>query len=285
MTNEIVPWFDGVLTLDANGTGLSGWINTAGNNGTFSNITAFTQGYYEFSSLDQGIVSFRLTNNTAETLNIEITSVSSITDDDLEGPLVIRYPEVAYFNIHHMTNYDISSFGDVIIEAIYTNSSGVPYIMPEYTGTITIFVIGGTPSTIDWATNSSANGVLVTNSGADAVYTYSLLDNGVVTLLIRDDTMETINIDIADMSNLSIRDSDFEGPLHFFSTNLYILSMSVPRNSYATVGEVNSLTILFSRLVDPDSVRTNIFFYDSDLSPYTPAMPNQSFSLLSSNMT
>jgi|GEM_PF-2799043 len=172
------------------------------------------------------------------------------------------YGELAYFNILHQTNYSLGTYGDFILQAITTNG-GMPNPLLDYTGTATISVIG-TGSTIDWS-NSSGVGTLTTNANGNAVFQFIPANAGVVTLNIRDYTTESVNVDVNDAL---IRDLDTEGPLYFQPSNPYIVSMSVLRNGYATVDEINSLSILFSRVVSPSAV-TNFFFYDMDNNPYS----------------
>ncbi|MBU1078368.1 MAG: Ig-like domain-containing protein, partial [Spirochaetes bacterium] len=260
-TNELVTWYNGVMTLDSvAGKGLVEWANVSGT-GIFSNITATTQGYYSFTSADSGTVNFRIRNNTAETLNAHLSSVTGFTDDDTEGKFIFRYGDLAYFNILHMTNYDLGTYDDFVIQAIATNG-GTPYMLPDYTGTATISVFG-TGATIDW-TNTSGAGTLTTNVNGNATFQYVLANAGVVTLNIRDYTVEMVNVDVNDGSK---RDLDTEGPLYFQPFNPFIVSMSVGKNGYATVDEMNSLRILFSRVITSSAI-TNFYFYDMENNPY-----------------
>ncbi|MDD5065919.1 MAG: NosD domain-containing protein [bacterium] len=259
-------------TLDAadravatNSTPLSGWImfsNLSGLNipkNTSSNyLITFTHKYMTNS---QGLKTL-LSNSFSVKYIVAGSSVTNFALGNGYGRTKMVHEPVAYFVISHKTNYYTGEWGEVIVQAFATNDS-IPYpLIDQYGGIISIGV-SGTGASIDW-TNRSGLGVLTTNANGTAQYNFSYADAGVVTLFIRDNTAETVNVSVEENG---IYDLNTEGPVYFMPGNPYILSMNVVQNSYDTVSELNNLQIIFAQVLVPDSVASNITFYDSDNNP------------------
>ena len=176
-----------------------------------------------------------------------------------------EYIELAYFRIMHNTNAFVSSWTPVTISVIATNNLGMERILTNYSGTITIEVYG-TSASIDM-TNLTGNGIFGTNiAGAEYIYQFVASDNGVVTLNIRDATAESINIDI---KNGIVRDENDEGPLYFWLTEPFIVSISQPGEElgyrYITVDEITPIEIRFSLLIDETTINTNTINFMSEV--------------------
>ena len=131
---------------------------------------------------------------------------------------------VDHFLIYHQTNTMINLWSPVVIKVVNINNG----IIKRYNGVITLDT-DGTPATIDW-TNIYGNGTLNNILNDDkAIYMFSLLDNGVVTLNILDSTVESVDIDTRDKW---ISDNDIEGYLYFQGVPLIdIVKTVTPRKA------------------------------------------------------
>ncbi len=145
-----------------------------------------------------------------------------------------------------------------MIKAISTNG-GSPFVLSDFEGNATITVSSHT-GTIEW-TNISGNGSFTETGGGNAVYSFVLADSGVVTLNIKDDTMESIDIDaLCDGKT----DTDTEGYLHFWCLEPFIISITPEKDAWVTSDEVQNIAIDFSQIVDETTLTNSIYFYDED---------------------
>ena len=92
--NKVIFTNIGIITVYVpNANGAISWAN-GGNNGVFTPMGGDTYFIYEFDNLDEGVVTFFLTDDTEDTLDIEVstswgTNTTIYTDDDTEGLLYI----------------------------------------------------------------------------------------------------------------------------------------------------------------------------------------------------
>ena len=67
-------------------------------------------------------------------------------------------------------------------------------IMTGFTGTVTLFVAGSFTGPVTWTNTSANDGTLTQAGNGRAEYQFSPLDQGVITLMIKDDSVESIDL-------------------------------------------------------------------------------------------
>jgi uncharacterized repeat protein (TIGR01451 family) len=119
---------------------------------------------------------------------------------------------VHHFSIIHDTNAYISIWEPFIVIAQSSNNTTIT--ASSNIGDITIDVINlGGP--VIWS-NGSGQGTFITNGlSGKLVYSFTNADFGTVTLYIKDNTEESVNIEIANSLVTTATDTDLEGWLHF----------------------------------------------------------------------
>lgn len=143
------------------------------------------------------VSNFRLvlggTTNVKARDSIQYTPVTNFQYPGFTFPMSTRNIEVVrYFHVQHDTSALVNTGEPVVFKALNVNRNPVT----NYTGIVTVDAVVGTAATIGWATTPSADGILVDlgpASGA-AYYSFANTDRGVVTLLVTDATVETIDI-------------------------------------------------------------------------------------------
>ena len=124
------------------------------------------------------------------------TVVTNFPKPPYNFPMRTDYAEIAkYFRIFHLTNAFVNEWSRVIFKVFNVSNR----IVRRYNKTITLDT-KGTANTIDWTNNYSFNGYFSNFGSLDdrAIYRFSVLDNGVVTLSIKDTTEESVNISASD---------------------------------------------------------------------------------------
>jgi hypothetical protein len=226
--------YTGTVTLDTNGTATAiNWALITGS-GTFVDGGAGVDtATYTFNAADNGVALFSINDTAEESINISVSGDGK-TDDDTEGLLVVGPPVIWSFAISHDGNANAGVFENITITA----KDSVGNIKTDYTGTITVDT-NGTPTTVIWSL-ISGNGTF-NDGGASsdtATYTYSATDSGVVTLAIKDNTQETINISV---SGDGRSDDDTEGNL---VVGVPLLShFLISHDGQADAGIAESITI------------------------------------------
>lgn len=212
--DNILSEYTGTITIDVKKTVFSNsiiWSNITGN-GTL-NFIGSNRATYQFVEQDNGVVTLALYDSTAETLDIEVSNNTSITDDDSEGPLIIYPHTLHHFTISH-DGYGIISQPESVVITAYDIEN---YIISDYAGDVTLTSDG--LGTISWTSNPGNQGSLTNLANNLAIYWFDAGDQGVVTLNIIDDTEETINITCTDGD---YSDDDTEGGLGFSLGNFYV---------------------------------------------------------------
>lgn len=204
--HNVINNYTGTITLDTNGSSNAiTWALFTGfgvlNDGGASVDTAT----YTFSSSDNSSAVFTLTDTVAETLNISVSGDGK-TDINDEGNLVVSPAALNYFLISH----DGAAQAGVADNVVITAKDQYGNTLINYTGQITLDT-NGTAARITWQ-NVSGTGVFL-DGGVDydtATYTYSVTDNGMVTLSLMDTSLESLNISVSGEGKF---DDDSEGPL------------------------------------------------------------------------
>lgn len=89
VNNNIVKNYNGVITLDTDGTPSAiNWTNQSGG-GTVNNIPADDKAIYNFSLTDNGVVTLAIIDSTSESVNVS-SQDEWINDDDTEGYLFFQ---------------------------------------------------------------------------------------------------------------------------------------------------------------------------------------------------
>ncbi|MFH1062908.1 MAG: DUF2341 domain-containing protein [Candidatus Omnitrophota bacterium] len=226
--------YSGTITLDTDGTASAiSWAKTTGNGIFNDNGESVDTATYAFDSADNGIAVFAITDITAESINISVSGDGKI-DNNAEGNLVVGPAIIWSFRVVH----DGAGNAGVAETVTITALNSIGQIKTDYTGTITIDT-SGTPAAISWA-KISGNGTF--NDGGTAVdtavYTFSALDNGVVTLAITDNVVENIDIDI---SGSGKTDDDSEGLLNIDTALLH--HFLIAHDGQAIAGTNENITI------------------------------------------
>ena len=181
------------ITLDTNGTASTvTWALSSGYGSFAEDGASVDTATYTYSTSDNGVATFTVTDTTSETINITVAGDGK-SDDNTEGSLVVSPSGLDYFEITHDGDADAGTAESITITAIDTLDN----TKTDYSGTITLDT-NGTVTTIAWA-NVNGNGTF-NDGGASvdtATYTFDASDNGVVTLSITDTKTETINISVS----------------------------------------------------------------------------------------
>jgi len=180
---------------------------------------------------------------------------------DYSSTNILRYQTwfgFAYFKITHNTNVYTGIWTPVKISAIETNLWGGERIATNYSGTITIFIKGTTTSIK--ASNASAGNFVTNLAGSRYTYTYAVSDKGVFNFYLKDNTSESVLIDVRSYDNHF--DENNEGPLYFWLSNPVIENINpagsiYSGNRYSTVDELTNIEITFSVLLDESTINTN----------------------------
>ncbi len=165
--DQTIESYNGVVTLySIEGTpGDTSWSNISGK-GFFSNLGG-GRALYNFVGGDRGVVTLGITDNTSETIELEVISQStSETDDDTEGLLVI-YPE----RVHNITK----GFDYITIQDALDNADKGDLIRCDewlYYETITIRS-NVTLEATDW--DSSGDNTKAVIDGSGGSYTVNIL--------------------------------------------------------------------------------------------------------------
>jgi len=165
---------------------------------------------------------------------------------------------LAGFIIEHQVNYNLNTWGPIVIKAIATNG-GNQSVFKEYNGTITIRV--STNGTfLDW-TNITGAGSFTEYADGSVEYVFNLVDAGVISLNIRCSEIGAVTVSVHDGT---LEDNKMAGPLYFMTAKPFIVSVTPwnPYKNYVTVGELTPLRIEFSRVMTVTGVNglTNILF-------------------------
>ncbi|RLI06546.1 hypothetical protein DRO22_00650, partial [Candidatus Bathyarchaeota archaeon] len=227
--------YTGIITLDTTGTPTTiTWALKTGAGSFIEGGDSVDTATYTFVGSDEGVAVFSLIDTTQETINISVTG-SGKTDDETEGDLVIGAPVIWSFVISH----DGAANAGVVEEITITAKDSLGDTMTDYTGTINVDT-NGTTNAITWSLVSGSG--TFNDGGADTdtcTYTFSTLDNGVVVLGIKDDTQETIDIDV---SGDTKTDDDTEGNLLIGPPLLSHFLLS--HDGSAAAGVAESITII-----------------------------------------
>ncbi|MFH2137115.1 MAG: DUF2341 domain-containing protein [Candidatus Omnitrophota bacterium] len=198
--------YTGQITVDTNGTANAvSWALSSGA-GSFNDGGALVDtATYTYAGVDNGTVTFAITDTKAETIDIDISGNGKF-DDDTEGNMIVSPAGLYDFKITHDGNAVAGAPEDISIYAKdeYDNN------ITGYTGQITVDT-NGTETAITWAL-VTGNGVFNDNgaSADTATYTFNASDSGQVILSINDLAAETINISASGNGKY---DDDTEGNL------------------------------------------------------------------------
>jgi hypothetical protein len=124
---------------------------------------------------------------------IQYSTVTNFAYPGFVFPMRTRNIEVVrYFRVEHDKSATVSVWEPVVFKALNVNRNPVT----NYSGIVTVDAVVGTAATISWMAKPSANGILVdlgpVSSGA--TYAYAKMDRGIVTLMVSDSTVETIDL-------------------------------------------------------------------------------------------
>ena len=112
-----------------------------------------------------------------------------------------------HFVISHATNYPIYSWEKITVTAKDKNN----FTVWSNIGTVTISVEGA-DGDISWLDIGYCG--TFTNLGSNIAYTFTGCEKGVIELYIRDNSVDTVEIEISSVTGLT--DDDTEGTLYFF---------------------------------------------------------------------
>ena len=227
-SDEIMGRYEGTITLYI-ATGPAGavdWTNHPGNQGKFSNIGS-GRCLYIFSTNDNGVITLRVTDNTAESLDIEISEITGVTDSDI-SPQRLKFTEdLDHFEVVHNGIGFINIYKPIVISVKDSNND----IVPGFTGTVTLDLAPGFTGTINWKTNIKGNnGILVDLGGGKATYEFIQADYGVVTLRIEDNMLESIDIEVRNVTGKTDNDMSPQW-LRFYEQIFYV-------NDDSTIGDI-----------------------------------------------
>ncbi len=141
-------------------------------------------------------------------------------DDEIpDGSIMIR---IDHFEIQHDGTSIVSQRESFTIKAI-DNYNG---IMSNYTGIITIDTSKGTFTALSFS-NHSGQGVFTSLGNGRAEYQWSAVDSGVVTIYIKDNIAEAVNIRIESLDGYA--DDDIEGDIVFMpAAQISIIKTGTP---------------------------------------------------------
>ena len=169
---------------------------------------------------------------------------------------------IDHFVISHDTNALVNQWELFTVSAMSSNN--LPVVVGTNIGTITIDVINlGGP--VMWS-NGSGQGTFITNAGL-LIYTFTNTDNGTVQFYIKDDTVESVNIEIANSLVTTATDDDTEGWMQFqisvaaLSISKSILNVTLGGSPIA--GPVPGSTVTYSVYYsNTGSTAGNMIIYD-----------------------
>ena len=228
--------FTGLITLDISSSfsGTITWDNISGG-GSFTPLGNGLASY-QFVGGDNGVVTFRIKDDSEESVNIQVyhTTVSSdkLFDTDTEGYLGFWIPVLNHFEITYPDPpAGINLWEPLTITAIEDRG----FVIGDYSGTITLSAPAA-DGTLDWSTDGGGNcGTFQDLGDGRAVYTFDGdCDQGSVNLFVRNACQESIDIE-AISTVTSKTDDDSEGLLTFTAGNIYYVNDSLdPSDEWCT---------------------------------------------------
>ncbi|RLE45727.1 hypothetical protein DRJ25_05225, partial [Candidatus Woesearchaeota archaeon] len=137
--------YTGTITLDTNGdVNNISWTLSSGS-GTFTDGGAGTDtATYTFASNDNGVVTFEITDDTAETINISVSGDGKI-DDDSEGDLVVQASSTTVNGVaNSLSSYYVgpSASGQLILDVTLSNNN---VLNSDTIQTVTVDNVGSIP--------------------------------------------------------------------------------------------------------------------------------------------
>ena len=150
---------------------------------------------------------------------------STDTTNTNQHPILIVYYELAPHLLSHFTiSHDTSAYIDKWNRITITAKNSNDLTISTNIGTITVDVAVAN-GVVTWANANNCG--TYSNISDKVVYTFNDCENGVVTLYIKDDRVDTVNIEV--ISTISaITDNDTEGLLYF--TDKFITNIEMNNN-------------------------------------------------------
>jgi len=197
---------------------------------------------YKFDLSDGGQAVFYITDNIAETVDVDVRDrATQYDDDDFYDPL--RFAAFDHFTIYHYEFGVIGFNNRVIIQAEDTANNPVYGI----TGNITISFdtgVTGEPSGLIAFTLGGGRGTLTEIETNLWVYNMAVTDGGIVTLFISDTMADTLDIEATDGIHV---DDDTLAPFQYLKFGNF---------NYHYVAKNNPTPM--SPYITPDAAATNI---------------------------
>lgn len=183
---------------------------------------------YGYTHSKTGSATITVGDSIAETIvvtpNSTLIGSSTTPDRDIGTQVVFKCGPLDHFVIIHDNEAWVNQNAQVIVQAIDTYGN----LKTDFTGTVALGCSGMASGEIVWSADSSAKGTLTDGGTGNETATYtfnsSYSDSGSVTLFIKSDTADTVNISA---SNNGKYDDDSEGLLEFqgFYPPLYVTSI------------------------------------------------------------
>ena len=124
--------------------------------------------------------------------------------------------DLHYFTISHQTNVPINTWSKITITAKNSND----FTIYSNIGSVTVRVDSAIGN-ITWMDPGNCGNY--TSFGSYIVYEFQNCANGVLSLYIMDDTVDTVNVEVRGTNITSITDDDTEGDLFFYTAPVIII--------------------------------------------------------------
>jgi hypothetical protein len=236
--------------------------------GTSIVLNPETSAEYVIATIRTGVV----TNTTISTTEIMFNSIGYTNGYDITNrySIDIRPQIPVEFIISHDKRGSVGIWENIEIRVIDSASNTVE----GFTGKITLTVTGSTDAAtyVNWQNTAFNNGTLNNDTPAagegEYIFNVGAGDRGIITVQVRDDTQESVNINIR---SGTLADSDAEGYLMFEYDNPYIVSIVPERNGISSVNSSTSVLISFSREMNFASMAGEITVNEIYYDPYSHA--------------
>ncbi|MBU1087073.1 MAG: PQQ-binding-like beta-propeller repeat protein [Candidatus Omnitrophica bacterium] len=231
---NILTSYDGLISLNTNGTGDISWSLSSGL-GSFVDAGGDDDtAIYTFNPSDNGSAVFAIIDELAETINISVTGGGKL-DNNTEGNLVISPNVLDHFDIDH----DTAAVAGIAEQVTVRPHDQYHNVIEDYTGSITLDT-NGSLDTIGWAIFAGFGTFNDDGAGADtATYTFSSSDNSTAVFTITDTSAESIDISITGDGKTDLND---EGNLVFAPAGLDHFLIS--HDNVAQAGIADNITII-----------------------------------------
>jgi len=212
-------------------------IATTLSNAVFNSTSNVVYGW----TIGSGYATITVYDIVAETVvvnpNSTLPGSSTVPDRDVGCQVVFRCGPLDHFKIIHDGTAWVNMDEQVIVQAIDTYGN----IKTDFTGIVTLYCGNMASGEIVWRTNSSAKGSF-TDAGTGSEYAYYTFnsgwtDRGVVTLFIKSDTVDTVDVTAKSSGKF---DDDSEGLLYFlgYYPPLYVTSIRL----FSDLNYLNDIT-------------------------------------------